>query len=138
MKATLFVFAFSLRSLSCCLRHQPLRISLRSAGNLIQEGPPYQFWKCMLIIPRSSAKIIIFDSSISRIEMDWITPNLGVGEFWREGRKISDRSLRANAIVLYRQMMEERTRWFLAQLYANPKEHHHHIELSLCCLPYII
>lgn len=70
--------------------------------------------------------------------MDWITPNLGVCEFWREGRKISDRNLRANAMISYRQMMEERTRWFLAQLYANPKEHHHHIELSLCRLPYII
>ena len=70
--------------------------------------------------------------------MDWFTPNLGMSnESWREGRKLLDRSLRAGATISYRQMMQEKTRWFLAQLFANPKEFRHHIELSLCCLPYI-
>jgi hypothetical protein len=71
--------------------------------------------------------------------MDWFTPNLGMSdESWREGRKLLDRSLRAGATISYRQMMQEKTRWFLAQLFANPKEFRHHIELSLCCLPYIV
>ena len=71
--------------------------------------------------------------------MDWFTPNLGMSdESWREGRKLLDRSLRGGATISYRQMMQEKTRWFLAQLLANPKEFHHHIELSLCCLPYIV
>ena len=63
--------------------------------------------------------------------MDWIMPNLGVNDFWREGRKILDRSLRPSAMVSYRQVMQEKTRWFLAQLFANPNDFHHHIELLL-------
>ena len=71
--------------------------------------------------------------------MDWFTPNLGINdETWREGRKLLERSLRACATIPYRQMMQEKTRWFLAQLFANPEEFHHHIKLSLCCLPYIV
>ena len=61
--------------------------------------------------------------------MDWIMANTGMCDAWREGRKLLDRSLRAGATVTYQQMMEEKTRWFLAQLIANPKEFHHHIEL---------
>jgi hypothetical protein len=34
--------------------------------------------------------------------------------------------------------MEEKTRWFLAQLIANPKGFQHHIELSVCNLSYIV
>jgi cytochrome P450 len=66
--------------------------------------------------------------------MDWITPNLRIGEFWREGRKLLDRSLRAGALPSYRPMMQEKTRWFLAQLFSNPNELHRHIELLLCRL----
>jgi hypothetical protein len=69
--------------------------------------------------------------------MDWFVPVTGMGEAWRGERKLLDRSLRAGATVSYRQMMEEKTRWFLAQLIANPKEFRHHIELSVCKLPYI-
>jgi hypothetical protein len=70
--------------------------------------------------------------------MDWFVPNMGMSEFWREGRKLLDRSLRPGAAMSYRQMMQEKTRWFLAQLFANPKEFHHHIELSLFHLPHIV
>ena len=70
--------------------------------------------------------------------MDWFTPNLGMTESWREGRKILDRSLRAGATISYRHMMQEKTRWFLAQLLANSNEFHHHIELSLFRPPYVV
>jgi hypothetical protein len=45
-KATLFVFAFFLRSSSCCVHHQPLRIFSRSEGKSTQKGLPCQSWKC--------------------------------------------------------------------------------------------
>jgi hypothetical protein len=70
--------------------------------------------------------------------MDWLVPSTGMGDTWREERKLLDRSLRAGATVSYRQAMEEKTRWFLAQLVENPKEFHHHIELSACNLPYTV
>jgi hypothetical protein len=70
------------------------------------------------------------------MDMDWLVPSTGMGDAWREERKLLDRSLRAGATVSYRQMMEEKTRWFLAQLVENPKEFHHHIELSVCNLSY--
>ena len=61
-----------------------------------------------------------------------------MGESWREGRKLLDRSLRASATISYRQMMQEKTRWFLAQLHANPDEFIQHIKLLLCRLYYNI
>ena len=45
-KATLFVFALFLRSSSCCVRHQPLRIFSRSEGKTTQKGLPCQSRKC--------------------------------------------------------------------------------------------
>jgi hypothetical protein len=57
---------------------------------------------------------------------------------WRDGRKLLDRSLRPGAIMSYRQMMQENTRGFLAQLLAAPKEFHRHISLSVINLPYIV
>ena len=67
--------------------------------------------------------------------MDRFVLNTGMCDVWREERRLLDRSLRAGATVTYQQMMEEKTRWFLAQLIANPKEFHHHIELSVLDLP---
>jgi hypothetical protein len=72
------------------------------------------------------------------MELDWFVPSIGTNEFWREGRKLLDRDLRPGAAMSYRQMMQEKTRWLLAQLFANPKEFHHHIELSLSRLSYIV
>ena len=72
------------------------------------------------------------------MDMDWFVPFTGMCDAWREERKLLDRGLRAGATVSYRQMMEEKTRWFLAQLIANPKEFHHSIELSVCNLLHIV
>ena len=70
--------------------------------------------------------------------LDWFVPVTGMCDVWREERKLLDRSLRAGATVSYRQMMEEKTRWFLAQLIANPEEFHHHIGLSVSNIHYIV
>ena len=52
-----------------------------------------------------------------------------MGDAWRGGRKLLDGNLRSGAIILYRQMMQEKTREFLANLFATPKDVHAHIEL---------
>ncbi|KAF8483988.1 cytochrome P450 [Russula ochroleuca] len=63
------------------------------------------------------------------MEMDWSIFNTGTTETWREGRKLLDGSLRPGAMISYRQMMQEKTREFLSQLLATPKDFHAHIEL---------
>ena len=72
------------------------------------------------------------------MDMDWFVPVTGMCDAWRDERKLLDRSLGAGATVSYRQMIEEKTHWFLAQLIANPKEFQHHIELSVSNLSYIV
>ena len=61
-----------------------------------------------------------------------------MGDTWREGRKLLDGNLRSGAIMSYRQMMEEKTREFLANLFTTPKDIHAHIELLVGLLPYIV
>ena len=45
-KATLFIFGFFLKSSSCCVHHQPSKISSRSEGKSTQIGLPCQSLKC--------------------------------------------------------------------------------------------
>ena len=63
--------------------------------------------------------------------MDWPVFNARMTETWREGRKILDHSLRTGAITSYQQMMQEKTREFLAQLYADPKDFREVVDLSV-------
>ena len=72
------------------------------------------------------------------MDVDRFVPFTRMCDAWREERKLLDHSLGAGATVSYRQMMEEKTHWFLAQLIANPKEFQHHIELSVSNLSYIV
>ena len=74
----------------------------------------------------------------SRMGMDWPIFFTGMTETWREGRKLLDRGLRPGAMTSYHQMMQEKTREFLEQLLANPKDFLSHIELSVGCLPCIV
>ena len=53
----------------------------------------------------------------------------GMTETWRKGRKLWDGSLRLGAMVSYRQMMQEKTREFLAQLYSDPKDFRAHVDM---------
>jgi cytochrome P450 len=69
--------------------------------------------------------------------MDWPVFMAGMNETWRKGRKLLDRSLRSGAMMLYRQMMQDKTREFLAKLRADPKDWNSHVELSVCNATYI-
>ena len=60
---------------------------------------------------------------------------IGMTETWREGRKLVDHSLRPGAVVTHGQMMQEKTREFLTQLFATPKNFRTHVELSVGRLP---
>jgi hypothetical protein len=62
---------------------------------------------------------------------------IGVNETWITGRKLLDRSLRPSAMMLYRQMMQEKTHEFLTQLRTNPKEFRNHVGRSVSLSPYI-
>ena len=62
----------------------------------------------------------------------------GMTETWRKGRKLLDGSLRLVSVLSYRQMMQEKTREFLAQLCANPKDFCAHVNLLVGLLPDII
>jgi cytochrome P450 len=72
------------------------------------------------------------------MDMDWPLFMSGMTETWHEGRKLLDRSLRSGAMFSYRQMMQEKTREFLAQLFATPKGLRTHLELLVEHLPYIV
>jgi cytochrome P450 len=66
-----------------------------------------------------------------RTEMDWPLFTARMSETWREGRKLLDRSLRPGAVMSYRQTVQEKTREFLAQLSANPKDFLSHAKRSV-------
>ncbi len=53
----------------------------------------------------------------------------GTTETWRKGRKLLDRSLRPGAMIPYRQMIQDKTREFLTQLHATPKDFEAHVGL---------
>jgi hypothetical protein len=70
--------------------------------------------------------------------MDWLLFGSGMTESWLKGRKLLDRGLGIGGMAYYRQMMQEKTRDFLAQLRANPKDFRAHLELSVGHLPSIV
>ncbi|KAH9174935.1 cytochrome P450 [Lactarius sanguifluus] len=69
----------------------------------------------------------IFEPEIMGVE--WFLPNSRLGNYWREGRKLLDRSFRPGAIALHRGLIEEKTRVFLGQLLTTPNAFRKHIEL---------
>ena len=70
--------------------------------------------------------------------MNWLLIMLGMTETWREGRKLVDHSLRPGAVVTYGQMVQEKTREFLAQLLITPKDFCDHVKLSVGLLSFTI
>jgi cytochrome P450 len=63
--------------------------------------------------------------------MDWPLFMARMSETWREGRKLLDRSLRPGAVMSYRQIVQENTREFLAQVSANPRDFLSHAKQSV-------
>ena len=49
------------------------------------------------------------------MEMEWTFPIARKGKYWREGRRLLDRSFRPGATTSHRRLIEERTRVFLGQ-----------------------
>jgi hypothetical protein len=70
--------------------------------------------------------------------MDWLLPTARVGEYWREGRRLLDRSLGPGATAPYRRMMDDNTRIFLGQLLAAPDDFLSHIGLSARCVHFVV
>ncbi|KAH9042935.1 cytochrome P450 [Lactarius deliciosus] len=68
------------------------------------------------------------------MDVDWLFPFARVGKYWREGRKLLDRSLRPGATASHRRLIEETTRVFLGQLLATPNAFREHLHL-LVLLP---
>jgi hypothetical protein len=68
-KATLSVFAFFLRSSSCCAHYQPLRISSRSEGKSTRIGLPCQSRKCTSCFPIGRH---VDNPSLSLLGRTWI------------------------------------------------------------------
>jgi hypothetical protein len=73
-----------------------------------------------------------------RLEMDRLLPTSRVGEYWREGRKLVDRSLGPGATASYRRMMEDNTRMFLGQLLETPDDFFGHIGLSVRRIHFVV
>ncbi|KAI9441796.1 cytochrome P450 [Lactarius indigo] len=63
------------------------------------------------------------------MDVDWFFPFSRMGNYWREGRKLLDRSLRPGATASHRRLIEEKTRVFLGQLLATPNAFRQHIDL---------
>jgi hypothetical protein len=64
-----------------------------------------------------------------RMGWEWFHPTTPYGDYWREGRKLLDRSLRASAVVQYRPMQLAKTHDLLYQLLMDPESFHGRIEL---------
>ncbi|KAN0125502.1 cytochrome P450 [Russula decolorans] len=62
------------------------------------------------------------------VDFDWPIFMIGLSETWRKERKILDSSLRPGSVMSYRQVMQEKTHEFLAQLRANPKDFQYRIK----------
>ncbi|KAI9441785.1 cytochrome P450 [Lactarius indigo] len=60
--------------------------------------------------------------------VDWILPIVRKGKYWRDGRKLLDRSLRPGETALRLSMIEEKTRIFLSQLLSKPKDFREHVD----------
>ncbi|KAI9454936.1 cytochrome P450 [Russula earlei] len=84
---------------------------LEKRGETYADRPALPILECALLSP-----------------FGWLLPTSRKNETWREGRKLLDRSLRPGATISYRQMMQENTHRFLAQLLATPRDFRGHIE----------
>ncbi|KAH9013292.1 cytochrome P450 [Lactarius deliciosus] len=69
----------------------------------------------------------VFEPQI--MDVDWLFPLSRTGKYWREGRRLLDRSLRPGATALHRHLIEEKTRAFLSQLLATPMAFRKHLHL---------
>ncbi|KAH9051252.1 cytochrome P450 [Lactarius vividus] len=67
----------------------------------------------------------IFDPEL--LDVVWMLPMARAGNYWREGRKLIERSFRPGAPALDRRLIEERVHVYLGWLLAKPKDFREHI-----------
>ncbi|KAH9016878.1 cytochrome P450 [Lactarius hengduanensis] len=65
------------------------------------------------------------------MDVDWMFPLARMGEYWHEGRRLLDRSLRSGATALHQHLIEEKTHAFLGQLLATPGAFRGHLSLKI-------
>jgi hypothetical protein len=129
----LWVFMFLASSSWCCPRHLLSKTCSKDVENSTQIDPRFRFMRCTPDFARYLFPSR-YNSQHVRLGVDWLLPALSKGDVWSEGRKLLDRSLRPAAPISYRNMMEEKTRSFLGQLFLTPKHFRSHIELSALLL----
>ncbi|KAH9039822.1 cytochrome P450 [Lactarius pseudohatsudake] len=76
----------------------------------------------------------VFEPEI--MDVDWSFPLSRTGKYWREGRRLLDRSLRPGATALHRHLIEEKTHAFLGQLLATPGAFRGHLRKIVMHLTY--
>jgi len=64
-----------------------------------------------------------------RMGWQWALSSARYGDFWRQGRRLLDRSLRPAAAAVYRPMQQAKARVLLSDLLANSDEWEAHLEL---------
>ena len=99
-----------------------------------QIGPRCQSKECTLHPVVFRHLSCVSDTFEPRLELDWLLPTSRVGEYWREGRRLLDRSLGPGSTTAYRRMMEDNTHLFLGQLLETPEDFFGHIQLSVLCI----
>jgi len=58
----------------------------------------------------------------------WVLSSARYGDYWRQGRRLLDRSLRPAAAAVYRPMQQANARMFLSDLLASPDDWEAHLE----------
>ncbi|KAH9039824.1 cytochrome P450 [Lactarius pseudohatsudake] len=87
------------------------------------------FGQVVIVLCSPTAIKDLFDKRGELMDVDWLFPLSRTGKYWREGRRLLDRSLRPGATALHRHFIEERTHAFLGQLLATPMAFRKHLHL---------
>ncbi|KAI9454926.1 cytochrome P450 [Russula earlei] len=62
------------------------------------------------------------------MEWQWVVSSARYAEYWRQSRRLLDRSLRPAAAAVYRPMQQAKTRVLLSDILANPDDWEVHLE----------
>ena len=63
------------------------------------------------------------------MDMEWVFPLSRYGKYWREGRRLLDRSFRSGTTTSHGRLIEDKIRMFLGLLLATPNAFREHIDL---------
>src|SRR6266404_9033946 len=109
----------------CSLR--TIKDLLEKCGETYADRPRFPVLEMYATCP--SAKVHPLTPPKSRVEMDWLLAVTRMSKYWRDGRKVLDRSFGPVSTAKYRQMIKDRTHLFLGQLLEAPDDFIGHIGL---------